>query len=164
MAVYTVHEPPRRDADLLAHTGRFVFVRDGFSWGAFLLAPLWMLRHHLWLVLVAYLAIAGAVGAILWLVGASDNTAMTTAILLSVLIGFEASSLRRWALDRRGWVDRGVVVAEDDEAAERRFFAKWVTDAQSRRPAPATSAAALRAFPNASSDVLGLFPEPGARL
>ncbi len=146
MAVYTVHEPPRRDADLLAHTGRFVFVRDGFSWGAFLL-----------------LAIAGAVGAILWLVGASDNTAMTTAILLSVLIGFEASSLRRWALDRRGWVDRGVVVAEDDEAAERRFFAKWVTDAQSRRPAPATSAAALRAFPNASSDVLGLFPEPRAR-
>jgi Protein of unknown function (DUF2628) len=162
MAVYTVHEPPQRDADLLAHTGRFVFIRDGFSWGAFLLAPLWMLRHKLWLALVGYLALAGAVGAILWLVGASANTAITVAILLSALIGFEASSLRRWALERRGWADRGVVVAEDEESAERRFFAEWVIDAPSRLPTPTRSAVAPRAFANGSSDVIGLFPEPGA--
>jgi hypothetical protein len=30
MAVYTVHEPPRRSDDALAHTERFAFVRDGF--------------------------------------------------------------------------------------------------------------------------------------
>jgi hypothetical protein len=163
MAVYTVHEPPQRDADLLAHTGRFVFVRDGFSWGAFLLAPLWMLRHQLWLALVGYLILAGAVGAILWLVGASANTAITAAILLSVLIGFEASSLRCWTLDRRGWAECGVVVAEDEESAERRFFAEWVIDAPSRLPTAARSAAPPRAFANGSSDVIGLFPEPGAR-
>ncbi len=55
MSVYTVHEPPLRAAGALAEPERFVFVRDGFYWWAFLLTPLWMLRHRLWLVLVIYL-------------------------------------------------------------------------------------------------------------
>ena len=61
MPVYTVHEPPRRDDELLAHTSRFVFVRDGFHFWAFLLAPLWMLRHRLWLELIAYLLLIGGI-------------------------------------------------------------------------------------------------------
>ena len=40
MPVYTVHEPPRRSGDDLAHTSRFRFVRDGFHWTAFLFAEL----------------------------------------------------------------------------------------------------------------------------
>src|SRR5262249_8172381 len=55
MAVYTVHEPPRRNGDAFAHTERFTFVRDGFAWPAFLFAPLWMLRYRLWLALIVYL-------------------------------------------------------------------------------------------------------------
>ena len=39
---------------------RFVFVRDGFSFWAFLLAPLWMLRARLWLVFVGYVVVAVA--------------------------------------------------------------------------------------------------------
>ena len=59
MPVYTIHEPPRKedDSDTLAHSARFVFVRDGFHFWAFLLAPLWMLRHRMWLELIAYLAL-----------------------------------------------------------------------------------------------------------
>ena len=54
MPVYTVHEPPPRDSDDAADAAdRFVFVRDGFSFWAFLFAPLWMLWHRLWLVLLA---------------------------------------------------------------------------------------------------------------
>ena len=57
MAVYTVHEPPPkrtrpRDPE------RFVFVRDGFSFWAFLLAPLWLLWHRLWLVLLGYIGVS----------------------------------------------------------------------------------------------------------
>ena len=62
MAVYTVHEPPRRNDDALAHTDRFMFVRDGFSWPAFLFAPLWMLRYRLWLALIVYLLVVFALG------------------------------------------------------------------------------------------------------
>ena len=59
MSVYTVHEPPQRGADASADAERFVFVRDGFYWWAFLLTPFWMLRHRLWLVLVIYLVVVG---------------------------------------------------------------------------------------------------------
>ena len=52
---------PRQRRDTLAHTARFVFVRDGFHFWAFLLAPLWMLRHRLWLEFIAYLLIVGGV-------------------------------------------------------------------------------------------------------
>src|ERR1043166_6269742 len=61
MPVFTVHEPPRRDDKLLAHTARFQFVRDGFHFWAFLLAPLWMLRHRLWLEFIFYALIVAAI-------------------------------------------------------------------------------------------------------
>jgi hypothetical protein len=158
MAIYTVHEPPRRDADVLAHTDRFRFIRDGFSWGAFLFGPLWMLRHRLWLVLLLYLIVLAVV-----LVGLRTSpVGMVAAVeLVSLLIGIEASSLRRWTLGRRRWTGLGVVVGDDLEAAERRFFDAWVKD---------PGVARLRAGPVAPStiipathDVMGLFPEAGAR-
>ena len=58
MSVYTVHEPPLRAADALPDAERFAFVRDGFSFWAFLLAPLWMLWHRMWLVLAVYVAVS----------------------------------------------------------------------------------------------------------
>ena len=43
MAVYTVHEPPPREGEAARATPtRFVFVRDGFYFWAFLFGPLWM--------------------------------------------------------------------------------------------------------------------------
>ena len=42
----------RHDATGRRDPERFVFVRDGFHFWAFLLAPLWLLWHRLWLVLV----------------------------------------------------------------------------------------------------------------
>src|SRR3954471_22123307 len=61
MPVYTVHAPRSAEsaADSLVPGGtdRFVFVRDGFHFWAFLLAPLWLLRHRLWLALLGYVAV-----------------------------------------------------------------------------------------------------------
>src|SRR5438045_2317340 len=61
MAVYTVHEPPLRASEAAPDPDRFVFVRDGFYGWAFLLGPLWMLRHRLWLVPLIYAAGSAAV-------------------------------------------------------------------------------------------------------
>ena len=41
--------------------------------------------------------------------------------------------MRRWTLARRGWKNLGVVVGDDLEAAERRFFDAWVKDVQPAR-------------------------------
>ncbi len=74
MPVYTVHEPPRRESDAdMAHTSRFVFVRDGFHFWAFLLAPFWMLRHRLWLEFIAYLLITSGHSSIIALEGSTEQ-------------------------------------------------------------------------------------------
>ena len=159
MAVYTVHEPPRRNADALAHTERFVFVRDGFSWAAFLFGPLWMLRHRLWLALIVYLVVVVGLGAAMRAVGVGD-AAVGIGFLVALLLGFEASSLRRYGLARRKWNSIGVVVGDDLESAERRFFDAW-TGEPARRPVPPPPAGS--AAPASSGPIIGLFPEPGAR-
>ena len=51
--VYSVFEPPERGGDAADHMERFMFVRDGFSFAAFLFGPLWFLWHRLWLALLA---------------------------------------------------------------------------------------------------------------
>ena len=164
MAVYTVHEPPRRVGDMLAHTERFVFVRDGFAWSAFLFAPLWMLRHRLWLALLGYVLVVSGLLLGLRAVGASGGSSVLAYALLALLIGIEASTLRRWTLARRRWTALGVVIADDLEAAERRFFDAWVKDADDivSRVRPDLMAPAPRVPGTSNQDVIGLFPEPGA--
>ena len=55
MAVYSrVRAAAAQRPQTAERPERFKFVRDGFSWGAFLFGPLWMVRHRLWLVLVLY--------------------------------------------------------------------------------------------------------------
>jgi len=185
MSVYTVHQPPLRSADDLvaanlaaddfavndlADTDRFVFVRDGFSWWAFLLTPLWMLRHRMWLVLTVYLLLSAGIDAALRALGASVLTIILVGVLISLFAGLEAGTLRRLTLSRRGWRNVGVVSGHDAEEAERRFFDAWVRQASVRRsgspraPAssstPPMSADLSRGEP---SGVIGLFPEPGGQ-
>ncbi len=164
MPVYTVHEPPPRSASALADTERYVFVRDGFHWWAFLLTPLWMLRHRLWLVLVIYLVITAALDGLLRGLGASAFLILLTGALISLLIGFEASTLRRYTLSRRHWRNVGVVSGDRLEDAEQRFFAAWVDDpsARSRVVPPMPPAAPPSAAGPDAPAVVGLFPEPGA--
>jgi len=167
MPVYTVHEPPPRSAGAAAETERFVFVRDGFYFWAFLLTPLWMLRRRLWLVLVIYLVCIAALDAVLRGLGASVWLMAFAGVLVSLLIGFEAGTLRRFTLNRRGWRNVGFVAGYRLEDAEQRFFDAWVRDASARRAAPpwGTPPPAHSAMPSPASpapDVIGLFPEPGA--
>jgi len=164
MAVYTVHEPPWRGDNALAHTERFVFVRDGFSWLAFLFGWLWMLVRGLWLECLGLVAITLGLTFGLWAVGAGPVGIWFALTMVALLVGFEAASLRRAALERRGWITQGVVVADDVEAAERRFFDAWVSAAPAKRPPTAPPSSPIRRPGSVSPhDVIGLFPEPGAR-
>jgi hypothetical protein len=161
MAVYTVHEPPSSDSAPAPE--RFVFVRDGFSFAALLFGALWMLRHRMWLVLLAYWAVLALLAVVLQLHGSAGVGAIVLA-LLGLLIGFEAATLRRFTLARRGFRNIGIVVGDDLELAERRFFDNWTRNSSTgaapsgARTEPGPPA---RAAP-AGADVLGLFPEPGA--
>jgi len=160
MAAYSVFEPPLRKHETAADPDRFRFVRDGFSWGAFLLGPLWMLWRRLWLVLVIYLVGTAALQFGLAKLGVSVNAMTLVAFLIALLLGFEGATLVRWTLSRQGWKDLGTVVGKNRETAERRFFDRWVAGEIVRHePPPARPAGAMpRSY---TPDVVGLFPEPG---
>jgi hypothetical protein len=162
MAAYSVFEPPARRGAGVAHTDRFVFVRDGFGWGAFLLGPLWMLWRGLWLVLLGYVVVVAALEVGLRFAGVPAGGRMLVGVLLALLIGFEAASLRRWTLLRRRWHDLGIVVGDDRETAERRFFEAWTAAGMPARPASAAPERHGTAPARPASEVLGLFPQPGA--
>ena len=69
MSVYTVHEPPLRAAETAPDPERFIFVRDGFYFWAFVFSVLWMLWHRMWLVLLIYVAVVVGLEAALRYVG-----------------------------------------------------------------------------------------------
>jgi hypothetical protein len=162
MPVYTVHAPSspasREDTDT------FVFLRDGFHFWAMVFGPFWLLWHRLWLVLLGYLALSAVLGVTLSLLGAGANARMLVFLLLAVLMGFEAASLRRWTYSRRNWRQIDFVVADDEETAERRFFDRWTEgrDAGLRQSYPVPP---LPSQPRAAQvppqGIIGLFPEPG---
>jgi Protein of unknown function (DUF2628) len=157
MPTYTVHQPPPRHGETASAPERFVFVRDGFHFWAFVLTPFWLLRYRLWLTFTIYLAVSILLGLALRLTGALSTVQFLAGVLVALLIGFEAATLRRAKLARRGWKMLGFVVGEDAEMAERRFFAEW----GKRATPPAPPAAPVRRGTPSPSDVIGLFPEPG---
>jgi hypothetical protein len=167
MPTYTVHAPQLpQTTDALRATEQFVFVRDGFHFWAFVLAPLWLLLHRFWLALLIYLVGYGVLGIGLAHARVSSNVQLIIAVLVALLMGFEASSIWRWTLTRRRWMTLGFVVAEDAETAERRFFAEWqkrVADAPSSSQTEQTYPAPVRRGPPSPSDVIGLFPQPGGQ-
>jgi uncharacterized protein DUF2628 len=158
MAVYTVHEPPPKPFEQASDPERFEFVRDGFSFGAFLFGPLWMLRHRMWLALLGYVGVSAALELIFSLLGTGVSARLAAGFLLALLVGVESATLRRFTLGRRSWINLGVIVADDLEAAERRFFDVWV---KSGGAAPRTTEPSRQAA--AAPDVIGLFPQPGTR-
>jgi hypothetical protein len=167
MPTYTVHAPqPGQTTDASRAPEQFVFVRDGFHFWAFVLAPLWLLLHRLWLALLIYVVGYGALSLGFAFARVSSSTQVIVALLVALLMGFEASSIWRWTLSRRGWATLGFVVAEDAETAERRFFAKWqkrAADAPSVPPAEPKYSTPVRRGPPSPSGVIGLFPEPGGQ-
>jgi uncharacterized protein DUF2628 len=167
MPTYTVHAPqPGWTNDASRTLEQFVFVRDGFHFWAFVLAPLWLLLHRLWLALIIYVVGYGALSFGFAFARVPSSTQLLVALLIALLMGFEASSTWRWTLNRRGWATLGFVVAEDAETAERRFFAEWqkrAADAPSIPPTESKYSAPVRRGPPSPSDVIGLFPEPGGQ-
>jgi hypothetical protein len=107
--------------------------------------------------------------------GVSGTAMFLVSLLLVLLMGFEAASLERWTLSRRNWRQLDLVVAQNREAAERRFFERWTAQrrgfnndqpAVDRGGPPPTRDIPGQPFSKppstAQSEIIGLFPQPGA--
>ena len=112
----------------LRRSGREPDEQHPFGYGlqlyfwAFVVGPLWILVHRLWLVLLGYAVVAIAVQVGVSVLGVPSPARWAVGGLISLLLGLEASSLQRWTYARRRWRMHGVVSAPDLESAERRFF------------------------------------------
>ena len=130
-----------------------------------------MLRHRLWLVLVGYVIVAVALQVGLRLIGASSGVIVAVSLLLALLVGFEAGTLRRFTL-RAG---AGATSASSSATISKRRSGGSSTHGSTSRGesvrrqriaagsgSRASFATRRRRRPQDSSDVLGLFPQPGA--
>jgi len=174
MTAFAVLEPPGYRDDTAGHADRLIFLDERFSLAAFLLGPLWMMWQHLWLELPVYVVGTVAIGYGLYALGA-DLAAITFVLgLIQLLLGLEATTLVHGMRVRYGWRDLGVVIADDLDLAERRFFDSRTARRTAAPAAPGLTAPGLTAVgttnpgqlsgTSAGSSlpgVLGLFPEPG---
>ena len=128
MSVYTVHAPKSLGTDVRAAPEKVVFVRDGFHVWAFLLGFIWLIYRRLWLVLLGYIVVQVAAEIMLRLTHASGFAYFVVMLVIALFLGSEAGALRRWTLSRRKWQQIGLVAADDEEAAERRFFERASPD------------------------------------
>jgi hypothetical protein len=173
MPVYTVHAPLANNAGIAA-TDRFAFVRDGFHFWAAVFGPVWLVWHRLWLALIGWIIVAIAIDVGMARLGAGGTAIFFADVLIALLMGFEASSIRRWTLSRRNWRQLDIVVAGNEEKAERRFFDRWAArqrllndqTAVDRGAPPPTRDIPGQPFskppPLPQNEIIGLFPEPGA--
>ncbi len=120
MAVFTVHLPPQRRAA----PEKIWFLQDGFSKWAFLLGPIWLLWKRAWLAALGWTLLLAAIagfGALFKL----PSYAMSFAGLAAALVlGFEGERLLAWTLQRRGYVEEDVVIADTEEEAEEVYFGR----------------------------------------
>src|SRR5579859_2392261 len=173
MPVYTVHAPVTTNLDFRA-TDRFAFVRDGFHVWAAIFGVVWLAWHRLWLALIGWIVLMAGIDVVMVGLGVNGAGIFLVDALLALLLGFEAASLKRWTLSRRKWRQLDIVVADDEEAAERRFFDRWTArqrvagndqPAVDRGGPPPTRDEPGQPFSRPpsppSDDIIGLFPEPG---
>jgi Protein of unknown function (DUF2628) len=154
---YTLHVPASAEPGDAEALEKAELVRDGFSWGAFLFTFLWFFWHRLWLAGIAVLIAVVGLPLALRALGFGGFSAFAAEVLLSILIGLEANSLKRWTWSRRKpAVD--VVTASDRDEAEAKAFARWLDNPGERRTARALGAAPFASY-RGSEPVIGLFPD-----
>jgi hypothetical protein len=160
MKTYTLHLPADAQAGDPEALERADLVKDGFSWGAFFFTFLWFWFHRLWLAGLAILVVMMAFDGILAALDVKPFAGTVAHLLLMVLIGLEANTLRRWTYRRGGRAEVDAVTGFDRDDAEAKAFARWLA-ASAQPRAPVARGTTAPAYRSASSEpVIGLFPEP----
>ncbi|MFO1124517.1 MAG: DUF2628 domain-containing protein [Methylocystis sp.] len=121
MAIYTVHVPRAAPGQLPAPE-KIVFLRDGFSWPAFVFGPFWLAWRRAWIVAGLWTLLLVALALLAWKLRVSREAIYWLTLALAVWLGFEGGRLVGWNLARRGYVERDLVVGEDIDEAETVFF------------------------------------------
>ncbi len=108
MKSYTAHTKPDHPPVLLL---------EGWSWGAAIFGPFWLLAHRAWIPAVGF----GA-AALLVMVVAPPGLGGLIGLGFSVLAGLLGRDAVRWSLERRGYLLSHVLAARDEDSALTRLL------------------------------------------
>ena len=122
MAVYVVQAAGSAQAQLL----RARFIREGFSWPAFIFAQIWLIYHRLWLALAVWILLEIAFFLLVF-PHVSGATATAIDALAHLFIGFEGNRLRQRKGARRVALTE-LVEARGRDEAEAIFFRRHTID------------------------------------
>ncbi len=128
MAVFTVFLPPAPEG-AIPPPEKIVFLRDAFSWPAFVFGPLWLAWRRAFAAAGASFVVLVALSLALSALQLPAGAGAWLGLAFGVWLGFEGVALVAWSLRRRGYVEADVVVADALDEAEEVFFARW-------RPSP----------------------------
>ena len=131
----TVHEPPNVSANRLESAEQLVFVKDGYTWLAALVPPLWLLWKRMWLELAIYRRRHAACSS-----GLLDRARRHEPRQRAAADRPDRVRLRgRRALQRRARAPRlapvGTVSRPQRRGCERRFLESWLPSAPRSRSA-----------------------------
>jgi hypothetical protein len=94
-----------------------VLLRDGFSWGALLLGPVWLLLHRAWVPAALGFAAFVLAGTLL-----PDAAAGVAIPALMLLHGLSGNDMLAWGLERRGYRLTHVLAARTETDALARLL------------------------------------------
>jgi hypothetical protein len=121
MRIYTVHELSNAPID----SKGLVFVREGFSWLAFLLPALWLAFKCQWIALAAYIGLGYIMLILATTFNFDKNTVAIILLALHIYFGLSANDIYRWILDCRGYRDIGITNGHTLIEAECNFLRFW---------------------------------------
>jgi hypothetical protein len=113
MKYWTVHLKPENPGLPIAP----VLVREGFSFAAFLFGPIWLLAHRAWIPAVLLIAVNVLVGSL-----APDAAEPFLFLAIMFFVGLAGNDMRRFSLERSGYLLMHVVAARDVDGALARLL------------------------------------------
>jgi Protein of unknown function (DUF2628) len=139
-----------------------VFVRQGFKWSAFLVTPLWALRHGYWLALALWLVWVLVVVLLASYANLHIGAAFALYDLGALAFGLEADRFREASVSRDGFLLRGLTLGDSLGEVEGLYFDRHLAALQPEtydaRSAPLSKSGGNRSNMTAETDLLGLFP------
>ncbi|MES2905774.1 MAG: DUF2628 domain-containing protein, partial [Pseudomonadota bacterium] len=115
MKLYLLHLPEGIAPGSTEAAGKLVSVKDGFSWGAFILTLPWLLWNRLWLWSAVFVLANMLIELAARLLGSNETVLMFCYLFLSLFIALEAGMLRSRGLQKRGYRHIATFVARDCE-------------------------------------------------
>ncbi|MEM7619122.1 MAG: DUF2628 domain-containing protein [Pseudomonadota bacterium] len=122
MTSYTIFQPPVPALDSVSRSDELVFVKEGFSWAAFLIPLIWLVYHRVWIGLGLMLAISIVINVIFESLRSPEIYATLAFLAISLIVAFEGNAMRRWQLSRRDYRLIGVVSGRNLSECEEIFF------------------------------------------